>query len=223
MIHPDTELRFISPEVGYGVVAKKFIPKGTITWALDELDREFTPKQYQEMDGTYKDILEFYSFRNNLGNYVLCWDNARFVNHSFNSNCLTTAYDFEIAIRDIQAGEQLTDDYGYLNISEPFRGIDEGTKRKVVYPDDLLRYAPVWDKKLVAGIMRLNEVDQPLKKFVKASVLKKVDDIITGKTQMDSILSCYYNPTRNGEAGVNGNGNGHATKHINGNGVLLKR
>jgi len=86
MIHPDTELRFISPVVGYGVVAKKFIPKGTITWALDELDREFTPKQYQEMDNTYKEIIEFYSFRNNVGNYVLCWDNARFVNHSFNSN-----------------------------------------------------------------------------------------------------------------------------------------
>jgi hypothetical protein len=194
MIHPDTELRFISPEVGYGVVAKKFIPKGTITWALDELDREFTPKQYHEMDETYKEIIEFYSFRNNLGNYVLCWDNARFVNHSFNSNCLTTAYDFEIAIRDIHPGEQLTDDYGYLNISEPFRGIDEGTKRKVVYPDDLLRYAPVWDKKLVSGLQQFNDVAQPLKKFVKSSVLKKIDRIVKGESAMDSILTCYFNP-----------------------------
>ncbi|MBK9190123.1 MAG: SET domain-containing protein [Crocinitomicaceae bacterium] len=197
MIHPDTELRFISPEVGYGVVAKKFIPKGTITWALDELDREFTPKQYHEMDETYKEIIEFYSFRNNLGNYVLCWDNARFVNHSFNSNCLTTAYDFEIAIRDIHPGEQLTDDYGYLNISEPFRGIDEGTKRKVVYPDDLLRYAPVWDKKLVSGLQQFNDVEQPLKKFVKSSVLKKVDRIVKGESAMDSILTCYFNPEGN--------------------------
>ena len=222
MIHPDTELRFISHEVGYGVVAKKFIPKGTITWALDELDREFTEKQFREMDESYRDILEFYSFRNNQGNYVLCWDNARFVNHSFNSNCLTTAYDFEIAIRDIQAGEQLTDDYGYLNISEPFRGIDEGTKRKVVYPDDLLRYAPVWDKKLNAGIMKFNSVDQPLKKFLKPSVLKKVNDFINGKASMDSILSCYYNQSVNGSEKINGNG--HAVKHaLNGNGVLLKR
>ena len=31
MIHPDTELRFINNVVGYGVVAKKLIPKGTIT------------------------------------------------------------------------------------------------------------------------------------------------------------------------------------------------
>lgn len=197
MIHPDTELRFISPVVGYGVVAKKFIPKGTITWALDELDREFTPKQYQEMDDTYKEIIEFYSFRNNVGNYVLCWDNARFVNHSFNSNCLTTAYDFEIAIRDIHPGEQLTDDYGYLNINEPFRGIDEGTKRKVVYPDDLLRYAPVWDKKLIAGLQDFNDVNQPLKKFLKSSVLRKIDKIVKGESEMDSILNCFYNPVPN--------------------------
>jgi len=27
MMHPDTELRFISKEVGLGVVATKFIPK----------------------------------------------------------------------------------------------------------------------------------------------------------------------------------------------------
>lgn len=199
MIHPDTELKFISPEVGYGVVAKKFIPKGTITWALDELDREFTPKQFQEMDDMYKDILEFYSFRNNEGNYVLCWDNARFVNHSFNSNCLTTAYDFEIAIRDIQAGEQLTDDYGYLNISEPFRGIDEGTKRKVVYPDDLLRYAPVWDKKLIAGLKNFAKVDQPLIKFLAQSLVKKIHSIAKGEAQMDSIAKCYYNQ-KNGDA-----------------------
>lgn len=224
MIHPDTELRFISPEIGYGVVAKKFIPKGTITWALDEFDREFTPKQAHEMDKTYQDILEFFSFRNNQGNYVLCWDNARFVNHSFNSNCLTTAYDFEIAIRDIQAGEQLTDDYGYLNISEPFRGVDEGTKRKVVYPDDLVRYAPVWDKKLISGIRRLTSVDQPLKKFVKASVLKKIDKIINGESAMDSILSCYYNQTNGNSLSSHDGGNGVAVHHTqNGNGVHVKR
>jgi hypothetical protein len=42
MIHPDTELRFINEKIGHGVVATKFIPKGTITWVLDKLDRVFT-------------------------------------------------------------------------------------------------------------------------------------------------------------------------------------
>jgi len=48
---------------------------------------------------------------------------CRYVNHGFNSNCLKTVYDFEIAIRDIQVGKQLTDDYGHLKIPVPFRRI----------------------------------------------------------------------------------------------------
>jgi hypothetical protein len=56
MIHPHTELQFISEKIGYGVVATKFIPKGTITWALDKLDRSFTPEQIRTMDPLYQKV-----------------------------------------------------------------------------------------------------------------------------------------------------------------------
>lgn len=192
MIHPNTELRFINEAIGYGVVATTFIPKGTITWALDQLDREFTPHEFMELDPIYQEILDTYTYRNNKGNYVLCWDHGRYVNHSFHANCFTTAYDFEIAIRDIQPGEQLTDDYGYLNISEPFRAFPEKARRKVVYPDDLLKYHKVWDRKLQAHFRRINKVPQPLRHLIPESTWQKVLDIIAGKEEMDSILSCYY-------------------------------
>jgi uncharacterized protein len=192
MIHPDTELKYISKEIGYGVVAKKLIKEGTITWALDKLDREFTPAEIRKMDDVYKDILDTYSYRNNIGNFVLCWDNARFVNHSFNSTCFSTAYDFEIAIRDIQPGEQLTDDYGYLNISTPFKPVSEGTKRKIVYPDDIVRYSEEWDKKLLNSFIKINSVHQPLKNLLKKNTINKIDKIIAGKAKMDSILTCYF-------------------------------
>ena len=192
MIHPNTELRFISPEVGYGVVATKKIPKGTITWVLDKLDREFTIEQFNAMDPLYQNILDTYTFKNNQGNLVLCWDHGRYVNHSFNSNCLSTAYDFEIAIRDIEPGEQLTDDYGYLNISHPFRAIDEGTRRKVVYPDDLLRYYKVWDKKIEKAFYHINDLDQPLQSLLSEETLQKIADVMEKKTPLESILNCYY-------------------------------
>ncbi|NCP44885.1 MAG: SET domain-containing protein [Flavobacteriales bacterium] len=192
MIHPITELKFISNEIGYGVVAREFIPKGTITWALDKLDREFTPTEIQSLDSIYQDILDFYTFRNNNGNFVLCWDNGRYVNHSFNSNCLSTAYDFEIAIRDIQPGEQLTDDYGYLNIPAPFRGIDEGTKRKVVYPNDLVKYHKVWDKKIEKAFPLIIKVNQPLRKLIPEETWKEIEVIAEGKKQMMSILHNFY-------------------------------
>ncbi len=194
MIHPHTELRYIGPEIGYGVVATKPIPKGTITWALDKLDREFTPMDVEAMDPIYQEILDTYTYRNNKGNFVLCWDIGRYVNHSFNANCLTTAYEFEVAIRDIEVGEQLTDDYGYLNVPRPFKGMDEGTRRKVVYPDDLLRYYQVWDRKLASAMKHLSKHPQPLRKLLSQETWDKATRIASGQEVMDSILSCYYGP-----------------------------
>lgn len=192
MIHPWTELRLINDEVGYGVVATRFIPKGTIIWAFDKLDREFTPNQISQLAEIYKDILTKYCFRNSKGNQVLCWDNGRYVNHSFHSNCMTTPYDYEIAIRDIKEGEELTDDYGYLNIDEPFRGIDEGTRRKIVYPDDLVRYHKTWDKQLIKAMRQLSRVEQPLKPLLTQETWEKSVRISEGREEMDSILNCYY-------------------------------
>ncbi len=206
MIHPDTEVRFISEEVGYGVVAKKLIPKGTITWVLDHLDREFTPEQFENLPAAAQEILDVYAYRNHLGNFVLCWDNARFVNHSFNANCLSTAYDFEIAIRDIHPGEQLTDDYGYLNVSTPFRATPEGTRRKTVYPDDLLRYHGVWDKKLLSAFKHLPRVAQPLQYLLSDNQWEKAEAVSIGNSPLDSILNLYYQPSQNGHSTKRGLG-----------------
>jgi uncharacterized protein len=193
MIHPHTELQFISEKIGYGVVATKFIPKGTITWALDKLDRIFTPEQVRKLDPLYQKVLDTYTYRNPQGNYVLCWDNARFINHSSKSNCVTTAYEFEIAIRDIHPGEQLTDDYGYLNLDEPFEVVpEEGTDRTIIYPDDLVRYYHVWDEGLLDAFPRFLLVDQPLLHILDTDLREQAIRIASGREKMNSILSCYY-------------------------------
>lgn len=192
MIHPHTEIRFISDKIGYGVVATKFIPKGTITWALDKFDRIFSVEQIKTLEPLYQQILDTYSYRNPEGNYILCWDNARFVNHSSNSNCITTAYEFEIAVRDIHPGEELTDDYGYLNVEEPFEALPEaGIERNVVYPDDLLRYYHLWDEKLLEAFQHLQNVKQPLISLLGKGTVEKAQRIAVGAEKMDSILHCY--------------------------------
>lgn len=197
MIHPHTELRFINEQIGYGVVALKPIPRGTITWAIDKLDRKFTPKEVRSMDHLYQEVLDKFTYRNADGDYILCWDNARFVNHSSHSNCMTTAYEFEIAIRDIAAGEELTDDYGYLNLEEPFEVVPEpGSNRHVIYPDDLLRYYPEWDEELLNSFPHILEVAQPLFQLLDPRLLEKVKRIAQGTAKMESILHCYYNPDK---------------------------
>jgi hypothetical protein len=192
MIHPDTEVKYINDKVGYGLVAKKHIPMGTITWVLDEFDRSFSPQTLTSLGAVYQEILDTYAFRDSDGNHILCWDNARFVNHSFKANCLSTAYDFELAIRDILPGEELTDDYGYLNVSEPFRARDEGTKRKIVYPDDLLRYHGVWDTKLKRAFKKLLRVEQPLRPLLTNGKWQEILKISRGEKEMESILNCYF-------------------------------
>jgi len=133
MIHPHTQLQFINPQIGYGVVATSFIPKGTITWIFDPLDQVFTPGEIKKLAPVFQDKLNTYTYRDHEGNFILCWDHSRFVNHSFHSNCISTAYNFELAVRDIQPGEELTDDYGYLNVTEPFICLPEpGTSRTMV-------------------------------------------------------------------------------------------
>ncbi|MGB3222690.1 MAG: SET domain-containing protein [Desulforhopalus sp.] len=192
MIHPDTEVRFIDNQKGKGLFAVRPIPCGTITWSLDPLDREIKPPELESYDPLYQEILLKYSFRNKRGNYIFCWDNCRYTNHSFNANCCLSPYDFQIAIKDIQAGEEVTDDYGYLNIIEPFEADAEGGDRTFVYPDDLLRFSDMWDAQLTAAFSRIMQVEQPLKKYLPPKTWETIQEIHQGKIKPLSIRTCYY-------------------------------
>ena len=196
MMHPDTKLDWISEEKGLGVVATKKIPKGTITWVQDELDRVFQPDEPENFNSIAQEQLEKYSFRNSVGEHILCWDIAKFVNHSFKSNCLSTSYNFEVAIRDIEVGEELTDDYGYLNLSESFTPEDEGMARKVVKPDDTLELYAEWDKALEKLFPVIGQLDQPLFELISEKVKMEIKKIATGEKQMLSTKNLYFQPEK---------------------------
>jgi hypothetical protein len=181
-------------EIGCGVVATRDIPKGTITWAMDPLDRLISPPQMESLPAVCRDSLLKYSYRDRHGDYVFCWDNTRFMNHSFNPNCIATAYRFELAVRDIHAGEELTNDYGSLNILEPFQACDEGTERKIVYPDDLARHYGEWDGKLEGAFTHMPVVEQPLRDLLSDRQWEKACHIAEKRIPMDSILDCLHRP-----------------------------
>jgi uncharacterized protein len=193
MMHPDTELRYINDEIGYGVFATKLIPKGTIVWVLDDLDQILEPSYVESLDPLRKQDVLKYSFRNQHGQYILCWDKARFVNHSFHANCVGTAYDLELAARDIQPGEQLTDDYGTLNLDEPFDCLPEaGTDRVRVMPDDLLRYHAYWDALANEALRQFTRVPQPLGHLVRPQHLAKLQAVVEQRKPLDSIVTIYF-------------------------------
>lgn len=191
MMHPDTEIRFISEEIGYGVVATKLIPEGTITWVQDDLDQIFTLEEVQNLHPRSREMLDKFAFRNRYGKYVLCWDLAKYVNHSFRSNCFSTPYGFEIAVRDIHPNDELTDDYGYLNLTEPFLARNEGTERSTVYPDDLLKFYREWDEILKNPVENIGQVSQPLIDLIPEEFQRDLEKIVQKEKPMDSILKLY--------------------------------
>ena len=113
---------------------------------------------------------------------------------------MATAYDFEIAIRDILPGEQLTIDYGTLNIGTPFEPIpEEGTDRKRVNPDDLLYFYKEWDQQVLEALKHFSDVEQPLINLINPEIKEKVMFAIKENILLDSVKNNYFDRSLKGK------------------------
>ena len=97
---------------GIGLFADVFIPKGTVTWQYDPLfDTAFDVSDIDKVPEPVKDQFMKYSyFDYKLNKMILCSDDQRFINHSNTPNIQSTP-EKDIALNDIQPGEELTCDY----------------------------------------------------------------------------------------------------------------
>lgn len=190
MIHPDSELRLVSPEVGYGVFATKFIPKGTIVYIKDKMELVFSPGDPRLTDPVYKDVIEKYSYMEPNGNMVLSWDIAKYVNHCCNCNIISTGYGFEIAITDINPGDEITDEYGLFNSGwEMDLVCSNGKCRKKLHPDDLENNYKIWDEKIKKSLKDFNNVSQPLLKYMDMKTYKKLKKFLNKGEDYISVLT----------------------------------
>jgi hypothetical protein len=193
MVHPDSALRYINHQIGYGVVATRCIPRGSITWVLDDLDQVFTPGDVSRICDFLKPALEKYSFLDAKGQSILCWDNARFINHSCDPTCMNTGFNFEVAIRDIQPGEELTDDYGTLNLLWDFECHCRSAKcRRTIHPDDFPKFLEQWDAAVARVFPLIKSVEQPLWPLVREKV--EVEAVLAGKSPIPSCFVHYCKP-----------------------------
>jgi len=192
MIHPHTELRYISDEKGIGVVATKRIPKGTIVWISDDLDMVFDEDEVDEMDEQRREYIYKYGYTDNDDHYILNWDHSRYMNHSFLPNCIDTAYEFQLAVRDIEPGEELTADYGIMGDDVAFECLPEaGTSRTSVREDDYKHYYREWDELAREAFRYFHSVDQPLQPLVPDELIDLVNEVASGVRPMDSILTAF--------------------------------
>jgi hypothetical protein len=190
MIHPHTRIQFINEDMGYGVFATGFIPKGTITYVKDSLELEITPNDFLQHTPQMQDQIEKYSYIDENGIRIVSWDFAKYVNHCCDCNTMSTGYGFEIAIRDIQPGEEITDEYGIFNMEqEMMLECKRPGCRGLVCSADLDRYYPKWDAALKEALHSFDFVEQPLVPFLDEQTIESLNDYLSGKKEYRSV---YY-------------------------------
>lgn len=194
MIHPSTEIRFVSDEIGYGVFATRPIPKGTVVYVKDQLEIILDDNAFKALDDVHKDIATKYSYIDECGKRILSWDNAKYVNHSCNCNTISTGYGFEIAIRDIAAGEEITDEYGLFNIDETIPlACNCPCCRKLISPEDIDNHFQTWDSWIIEALGSFQTVEQPLMQFMDTDTRRRLEDYLAGSGQYASVISLKCN------------------------------
>jgi len=101
---------------GYSLHTEVDIPKDAIIWCFNPIvDKEISFNSVQHLTELEKEFLEKYAYSDGK-KLILCSDNARYFNHSFNEfNCNDwihpTFGSVTSAKRFIQVGEELTSNY----------------------------------------------------------------------------------------------------------------
>lgn len=189
MIIPSCRVQWISDQKGYGLFATQKIPKGTITFVQDPLDIAITPQQFSQFSAFIKPYIEKYSYESPAAEKIISWDNGKFMNHCCKANSLTTGYGFEIAVDDIEAGEEITDDYRIFSVHAQDMQLDcpKSPCQKMVdlnASDELIQY---WDRKIEDALIFFLNVSQPLLPLVDESTLKEIKDYLQKNGRYQSV------------------------------------
>ena len=198
MLHPDADLRHVSDDIGLGVFATRPIPRGTLVWVVCDRERIYTPEEAAALSPADQEAVEHHGYIDARGHYVLCCDLGRYMNHACAPTTLPLGMEVEIAIRDVAVGEQLTCEYGTLNLTSalPCR-CRLRSCRRVIRGDDVLRYWPEWDRLIQYAVACAAAVPQPLLPF--AMDRENLEAIIGKAMAVPSVLACF-NPETEGLA-----------------------
>ncbi|MDQ5927697.1 MAG: uncharacterized protein QG633_135 [Patescibacteria group bacterium] len=103
---------------GVGLFADQYIPKGTEIWRFTPgFDQKFTREQILSFPDLLQIYICTYCWRSKKSKlYCFSADNGKYFNHSLSPNVLSEYRDDEeevitIAVRDIEKGEEILDNY----------------------------------------------------------------------------------------------------------------
>ena len=195
MMHPDTRPGLVNARIGLGVFATAPIQHGTIVFVRDPLDIEVPAGDPRLADSRVSDIIEKYSYIEPNGSRIVSWDHAKFVNHCCLPNTMSTGYGFEIAIRDIDAGEQITDEYGMFNVPQPIElYCDHAACRGCVQASDLDKHHERWDATVRQSLLRVPHVAQPLMPLLDDATRASLETFLAKGDGYPSVLNLRCRP-----------------------------
>ena len=119
---------FVGPSSleGVGVFAAEDVPAGTRIWQFTEGVDVRMPTELMEAipEPLQTRIRKYCYLEEDSGQYVLCGDNAKFMNHSFEPNCDDSSGEYTVTLRDIRAGDELTCDYRTFDVESRQDGLE---------------------------------------------------------------------------------------------------
>jgi uncharacterized protein len=193
MIHPHIRIEHVNDKMGYGVFATQFIPKGTIVYAKDCLEIEIKEKDFKKYEPALKEQIEKYSYTDERGIRVISWDLGKYVNHCCDSNTLSTSYGFDIAVRDINEGDEMTCDYAMLNVLDEMTLLcDRPGCRGTLRPSDFESCYSKWDEKIKPALINFFSVKQPLISFVGQEKINEVSAFLESTKKYKSVSALRY-------------------------------
>ncbi|MCS7204143.1 MAG: SET domain-containing protein [Leptospiraceae bacterium] len=193
MIHPDTEIRYVNPIIGYGVFATKKIPMGTIVYVKDEFEIMISQEDFQKIKEPLRSIIDRYSYIDPEGYRIISWDIAKYTNHCCDPNTISTGYGFEIAIKDIEPGEQITDEYGIFNLERTMElYCDKPYCRNQLTPDDFDLYYEEWDRKIIPALLRIPYVPQPLYDIIDEVTKMELEEFLRDHSKYKTVYHLKF-------------------------------
>jgi uncharacterized protein len=106
------------PGAGKGLFAAEFIPKGEVVWEFDpEIDKTTSDDEFKKMsEQDRKKFSRHAYFSKIIGLWIMCGDNAIFMNHSESPNLIPestgeNSEDRDLAAVDINTGDEIFCNY----------------------------------------------------------------------------------------------------------------
>ncbi|OZD03389.1 hypothetical protein CH275_16555 [Rhodococcus sp. 06-235-1A] len=168
----DGRFEWACSEIGtFGVRAAELVPLGSIVWFPCPKCPRWTVSERQDLSTGVDSRLDSWGYPLFDGSLLVPCSGAQMINHSCDPTVLNVGLDFGIAVRDIEAGQEVTVDYSAFDTNET-RSMHCSCRasacRIEISTLDATNPAMLrkWSEQLKPAVDAMRKVDQPLGSYL---------------------------------------------------------